>query len=105
MATIVGDVTDRSGATTHKIYLVLLRRSKVSTKGKNTATYQNLRGRVPSTPFPLYHGGGMNLRVRPSVNFLAKLNHTPTRLITPYHELSSFHHALDLNNFRAEGQS
>lgn len=56
-------------------------------------------------PFPLYHGGVMNLRVRPSVNFLPKLNHTPTRLITPYLELSSFHHALDLNNFRAEGQS
>ena len=52
MATIVGDVTNRSGATTHKIYLVLLRTSKVSTKGKNTATYQNLRGRVPSTPLP-----------------------------------------------------
>ena len=46
----------------------------------------------------------MNLRVRPSVNFLPKLNHTPTRLITPYLELSSFHHALDLNNFRAEAR-
>lgn len=39
------------------------------------------------------------------INFLPKLNHTPARLITPCFELGSFHHALDLNNFRAEGQS
>ena len=37
---------------------------------RNTATYQKLRGGVPSTPPPpppLYDGGGMNLRVRPKV--------------------------------------
>ena len=43
------------------------------------------------------------------MNFLPKLNHTPTRLVTPpppsYLELSSFHHALDSNYFRAEAHS
>ena len=34
----------------------------------NTATYQKLEEGVPSPP--LYHGGGMNLRVRPRVNAL-----------------------------------
>ena len=36
---------------------------------RNTATYQKLRGGAPSTPPPppLYHGRGMNLRVRPRV--------------------------------------
>jgi len=47
----------------------------LSTKGKIVSKYGNisklrLRGGVPSTPPPplpqLYHGGGMNLRVRPS---------------------------------------
>ena len=40
---------------------------------RNTATYQKLRGGVPSTPPFLYHGGGMTLRVRPRVkDFLFK---------------------------------
>ena len=35
---------------------------------RNTATYQKVRGGVPSTPPPpLYHARGMNLRVRPRV--------------------------------------
>ena len=33
---------------------------------RNTATYRKLWAGVPSTS-PLYHGGGMNLRVRPRV--------------------------------------
>ena len=33
---------------------------------QNSATYQKLRGGVPSTPL-LYHGGVMNLRVSPRV--------------------------------------
>ena len=36
----------------------------------NTATYQKLRGGIPSTPFPhctTVGGRGMNLRVRPKV--------------------------------------
>ena len=39
---------------------------------QNTTTYQKLRGGVPSTPLPphLYHGGGINLRVRPMVNMV-----------------------------------
>ena len=39
---------------------------------QNIATYPKLRGGAPSTPpppHPLYHGGGMNLRVRPRVNY------------------------------------
>ena len=38
----------------------------------NTATYQKLLGRVPSTPPPplMYHGGGVNLRVRPRVKYI-----------------------------------
>ena len=58
-----------SGATTHKIYLILLRRSKafhyLKVKSfRNTAICQKLRGRLPSIPTsPLYHGRGMNLRV------------------------------------------
>ena len=50
-----------SSATTHKIYLILLRNQRPSTEGKiafrNTATY---------------HGGGMNLRVRLRVNSLER---------------------------------
>ena len=34
---------------------------------QNTATCQKLRGGIPSTPLPLYHGGGMNLLVHPRV--------------------------------------
>ena len=37
---------------------------------QNTATYQKLAGGVPTPHPPLYHGGGMNLRVRPRVNAL-----------------------------------
>ena len=44
---------------------------RLSTEGKIVSEYSNISktlGRVPSTPVsPLYHGGGMNLRVRPSV--------------------------------------
>ena len=56
-------VTSRasSSATTHKIYLILLRNQRPSTEGKiafrNTTTY---------------HGGGMNLRVRLRVNSLER---------------------------------
>ena len=54
---------------------------RLSTKGKislqNTATYQKLWGWVPSTqspPPPLYHGGGMNLLVRPRVNIISYIH-------------------------------
>ena len=36
---------------------------------RNTVTYQKLQGGVPSTPPPpMYYGGGMSLRVRPTIN-------------------------------------
>ena len=55
-----------SSSTIHKIYLVLLRKSKAKSF-RNTATYQKLWGGIPSTPSPRYHGGDMNLLVRPRV--------------------------------------
>ena len=38
---------------------------------RNSGTYQKLRGGVPSNPppTPLYQGRGMNLRVRPRVDY------------------------------------
>ena len=59
-----------SKATTHKIYLILLRRSKLSTKDKIVWKYCNLsqpQGRGSINP-TLYNGGGRTLRVRPRVN-------------------------------------
>ena len=87
MATIVGDVTASSSATTHKIYLILLRRSKafLSTEGKIVSKYCNIisklwwcvcmcvcvcvrggggvGGWACVHPPPLYHGGVINLRL------------------------------------------
>ena len=57
MATIVGDVTG-------------LQQRHLPLKAKsfrNITTYKKIWGGVPST-LPPYHGGGMNLRVRPRVN-------------------------------------
>ena len=68
-----------SCAITHKIYLILLRRSKafgflLKVKWfRNTATYQKLQGGAPSTPLPLVlqwgcgGRGGTTLLVRPRV--------------------------------------
>ena len=69
MPTIVGD---SSNATTHEIYLIF----RLSIKGKIVSIHCNKSktlGRSPSTPSSLYHGGGLNLRVRPSVNSLFNL--------------------------------
>ena len=58
------------------VYLILLRRSRLSTKGKIVSKYFNISntlGRSSIHPPPrLYHGGGMNLRlrVRPRVNLV-----------------------------------
>ena len=44
-----------SSATTYKLYFMLREDQRLSTKGRtfrNTATYQKLRGGVPSTPSP-----------------------------------------------------
>ena len=60
-----------SSASTQKIILISLRPLKVKSF-QNTATYQKLRGGLPSTP-PLYHDGGMDLLVRLRVkNFIEK---------------------------------
>ena len=81
MATIVGDVTGLPQC--HYPYNIphLVKKIKgfpLKVKSfRNTATYQKLRGGVPSTPQPpfLYHGGGMTLRVRQRVkDFLFKFS-------------------------------
>ena len=61
-----------SSATTHKIYFILLRRSRqrLSTKSKIVSICCNILktpGRGLINPHLLYHGGGMNLLVRPRV--------------------------------------
>ena len=59
-----------SRPTTHKIYLILLRRSKLSTKDKIVWKYCNSskpQGRGSINP-TLYNGGVRTLRVRPRVN-------------------------------------
>ena len=69
-----------SSATTHNIYLILLRKSKAFHRRQIrfeilSATYQKLWGGVPSTPTPLVprwgYRLGMNLRVRLISLFLA----------------------------------
>ena len=56
MATIVGDVTDLQ----QRHHLILLEDQRLSTKGKIVSKCYN----ISKTP---YHGGDMNLRVRPRV--------------------------------------
>ena len=56
-----------SSATTRKIYLIL----RLSTQDKIVSKYCNIsktpgRGSIP--PPPMYYGGGMSLRVRPTIN-------------------------------------
>ena len=69
-----------SSTTTHKTYPILCKKIKgfpLKVKSfQNSATYQKLRGGVPSTPPPppLYHGGGMNLLVRARVNYILRHN-------------------------------
>ena len=70
MATIVGDLTGlQQGHHPYHIPHLVKKIKGFLLKVKwfqNTATYQKLkRGSIPP---PLYHGGGMNLRVRPRVN-------------------------------------
>ena len=57
-----------SSATTHKIYLILLRRSKAFYCFEILQHIKNSRGGFHPSPPHLYHGGGLNLRVRPRVN-------------------------------------
>ena len=70
-ATIVGDVTGLQQR--HHPYNIAHLVKKIKDfplKAKsfqNTATYQKLRGGVPSTPPPLCRRGGMNLHIRPRV--------------------------------------
>ena len=71
MATIVSDVTGLQQRQHPRNIPRLVKKIKgfpVKVKSfLNTATYQKLRGGLPSTPPPLYHGWGMALRVRPRV--------------------------------------
>ena len=73
MVTLFGDVTDLNiPHIEEKIKGFPLKAKSF----QNTATYQKLRvgrGCGPSTPLPLYHGGGMTLPVRPRVK-IASLN-------------------------------
>ena len=66
---------------------------RLSTEGKIVSEYSNISktlGRVPSTPVsPLYHGGGMNLRVRPSVFFLLLFFISHTQTITIHYIYNS----------------
>ena len=80
MATIAGDVTDlqqRHHSQNIPHFVKKIKGFPIRIKSfRNTTTYQKLRGGVPSTPPPPYHGGGTNLRVRLRVklwSYLAKL--------------------------------
>ena len=74
MATIVGDVLGLQQRHHPKNILHLVKKIKgfpLKVKSfRNSATCPKLQGGLPShpPPRPLYHGGGMNLRVRPRVN-------------------------------------
>ena len=73
MATIVGVVLGLQQRHHPKNILHLVKKIKgfpLKVKSfRNSATCQKLQGGLPShPPPPLYHGGGMNLRVRPRVN-------------------------------------
>ena len=92
-----------SSVTAHKIYLILLRRSKAfHQRQKRFEILQHIKnseeGRVPLTT-PLYHGGGMNLRVRPRVDIERKLGH---RYTTSTRRRTNFWHetALTVPKFR-----
>ena len=71
MAFIVGDVTGLQQRH-HTNFPHLLEKIKgfpLKAKSfRNSATYQKLLRRGSINPLPLYHGGGMNLLVRPIVN-------------------------------------
>ena len=60
-----------SSATTYKLYFILREDQRLSTKGKIVSKYCNISEtprRDSINPLPLYHGGGMNLLVRPIFN-------------------------------------
>ena len=77
-----------SSATTHKIYLIVLRRSKAFHRRQNRfKILQDIKNSgegfhqtPPPPPPPLYHGEAMNLLVRPRVNNSNKLFHFRTVL-------------------------
>ena len=73
-----------SSATTHKIYLIVLRRSKAfhwrQNRFKILQDFKNSGEGFHQPPPPLYHGEAMNLLVRPRVNNSNKLFHFRTVL-------------------------
>ena len=70
-----------SSATTHKIYLILWRRSEAFHWRQNRFVIlqhiKNSREGGEIHQPPLYHGGGMTLRVRPRVNTLGCIKAQP----------------------------
>ena len=89
MATIVGDVTGLQQRH-HPIKYILSCREdqRLSIEGKIVSKYCNIlktSGRVSINPRPsLYHGGGMNLRVRPRVNSARKCFYDDRKTIAVY---------------------
>ena len=89
MATIVSDVTGLQ-QTYHQQSIgtsSCWEDQRLSTEGKIVSKYckykKNIWGGVPSTiPQPLYHGWGMNLRVRPRVKW--RLGHSNLGYINSY---------------------
>ena len=60
MASFVGDVQASRGATTHKIYLILLTDQRLSTESKIVSKYCNISktlGKGSIHPPPFYHVG------------------------------------------------
>ena len=89
LATIVGDVTGLQQRH-HPIKYILSCREdqRLSIEGKIVSKYCNILktlGRVSINPRPsLYHGGGMNLRVRPRVNSARKCFYDDRKTIAGY---------------------
>ena len=89
MATIVGDVTGLQQRH-HPIKYILSCREdqRLSIEGKIISKYCNILktlGRVSINPRPsLYHGGGMNLRLRPRVNSARKCFYDDRKTIAGY---------------------
>ena len=76
----IGDCEQSSRATTHKIYPILLRRSKAFNWRQNRfeilQRIKNSREGLLTPLPPLYHGGGMNLCVRLKVKLCVKKEKT-----------------------------
>ena len=73
---------------THKMYLILWRRSRLSTEGKIVSKYCNISKTqggpsTPPPPLPLLYHGGMTLRVRPRINEYSSTSESNGRHLIP----------------------